>query len=183
MCHKTLKFCGIYWNAAIRGGLKTSFLEDKMKTKGHLGLLVVCVLFFGVSGNAFADGYCSLEQFKKFKNDHDMPKISASSIYANYKENGIQFESNFKNSAFIITGRVARVRKGFFDEYIVELDVPDSFSDISVVYPASISQAKIKDLAALSKGDYFEALVSGRSTYMYVDVLYYKLNGATRTEL
>jgi hypothetical protein len=140
------------------------------------------ILFAFVCGISFADGYVSLEKFKQFKSSK-LERFPAPDLYTYYQQNAIQFESNIKNKVFIITGYVSRIRKGFFDEYIVELKVPKSFSDISVVYPSTISQAKIKDLAEISIGDYFEAVVVGRSGYMYVDVLYYKLNGATRTEL
>jgi hypothetical protein len=89
----------------------------------------------------------------------------------------------YKDAAFIITGTIARIRRGFFDEYIVELYVRNTLLDISVVYPKSISDAKKQDIAALSKGDYFEAFVAGRRTYSYADVICYKQNGNTRTEL
>jgi hypothetical protein len=154
-----------------------------MKKKMVLTRLFMVILGFAICLPVFADGEVSLEQFKRFKESTANNKISAAAMYAYYKENGVQFELDFANKVFVITGHVARIRKGFFDEYIVELEVRDSFIDISVVYPKTISQAKINDIAVLQKGDYFEAVVSGRQSYMYVDVLYYKLNGVTRMEL
>jgi hypothetical protein len=144
---------------------------------------IALLMFLTVGTSLFADIFVSLEQFKKFKNNSSMQKISAREMYADYKANSVQFELNYKEKAFIVTGRISKIRKGFFGEYIVELPVSNGTYGVSVVYPDSISEAKKQDLAALSLGEYFEALVAGRSTYAYVDVICYRINGKTRTEL
>ena len=55
-------------------------------------------------------------------------------------------------------------------------------SDLAVVYPSRISEAMKKELMNLNIGDYFEALVVGRSSWYYVDVPVWNSNGTYRTE-
>lgn len=100
-----------------------------------------------------------------------------------YNQNAVKFESDFKHVAFKIRGYITRIRRGFFDEYIVELKCDESWiSDLAVVYPKKISEVKKKELANLNVGSYFEALVVGRSSWYYVDVPVWNQNGVYRTE-
>lgn len=104
-------------------------------------------------------------------------------LYRDYEQNALKFENDFKHTAFKIHGYVARIRRGFFDEYIVELKCNESLvSDLAVVYPSRISEAMKKELMNLNIGDYFEALVVGRSSWYYVDVPVWNSNGTYRTE-
>ena len=92
-------------------------------------------------------------------------------------------ETDFANNIIRISGNVKRVRKSVLNEYIVELYTPDSMlADIGVVYPKLISQAMINELMNYKQGDYFEAVVITRSTYLYVDVPVWNQNGVYRTE-
>ena len=78
---------------------------------------------------------------------NDRAKISTSGLYQAYKNlekscgnNSILFEekkkTDFANRVIRIYGNVKRVRTSILDEYIVELNTPDSWVyDIGVVYP------------------------------------------------
>jgi hypothetical protein len=153
----------------------------KLKVFSYKKECLVTLLLLASCLPIFADVFVSLETFTRLR--ASAPEVSADTVYRDYSTNAVQFEMDYKDKAFVITGTIARIRRGFFDEYIVELYVHDAILDISVVYPKSISAAKKQDIAALSKGDYFEAFVAGRSSYAYVDVICYKQNGNTRTEL
>ena len=100
-----------------------------------------------------------------------------------YEENSVRYDNKFKHVAFGIRGQVARIRRGFFDEYIVELKCNESWvSDLAVVYPSKISEAMKNELMNLNIGDYFEALVVGRSSWYYVYIPFWNSNGTYRTE-
>lgn len=106
-----------------------------------------------------------------------------SELYRLYNQNAIKFENDFKYKAFKIKGYIARIRRGFLDEYIVELKCSESWvSDLAVVYPSRISEAMKKELMNMNIGDYFEALVVGRDNWFYVDVPVWNSNGTYRTE-
>lgn len=153
------------------------------KIKKMYGVFAVFI-FTSLIVPCFAiERFASIEQFKKFKSA-DLARFTGNELYQLYSENEVRFKNNFTDNVFLVYGTVANVRTSIFNEYIVELYTSDSLlSNLSVVYPSSISKAKLQDLAELNKGDYFEALVVGRSIWVYVDVLCYKLNGQTRTEL
>ncbi len=91
-------------------------------------------------------------------------------------------ETAFAHAVIVLSGYVSQVRKSFFNEYIVELETTESLADIGVVYPEKISAAMLSDLMNLKRGDYFEAIVITRSTYLYVDVPVWNQNGVYRTE-
>ena len=104
-------------------------------------------------------------------------------LYRYYEQNALKYEHEFNRVAFKIHQYVARVRRGLFNEYIVELRCNESWvSDLSVVYPSRISEAMKQDLMNLNVGDYFEALVVGRSDWYYVDVPVWNSNGTYRTQ-
>lgn len=104
-------------------------------------------------------------------------------LYRFYNQNAVKFENDFKYKAFKIKGYVSRIRRGFFDEYIVELKCNENWvSDLAVVYPSRISEAMKNDLMNLNIGEYFEALVVGRAAWFYVDVPVWNSNGTYRTE-
>lgn len=144
-----------------------------------------CILLFTlltVPSFAF-ERFVPIERFKELKSTN-LPRYTGNELYHLYSENQVRFKNNFMNTAYIVYGTVAKVRTSIFGEYVVELYTSDSlFFNLSVVYPSSISKAKQQDLAELNKGDYFEALVAGGLGWQEVDVICYKLNGQTRTEL
>lgn len=90
-------------------------------------------------------------------------------------------ETEFANHGIVISGYVYQVRKSILDEYIVELNTSDFFN-VGVVYPKKIPQVMVGKLMNLKRGDYFEAIVCTRSTYLYVDVPVWNQNGVYRTE-
>lgn len=131
------------------------------------------------------DAIVSIDNFKQVYAQCLMNGMvySPDDLYEVYERNAIQYEKNFAGRAFMVGGYVTKIRRGIMNEYIGELKLTGNpFYDLNVVYPSGISQAKINDLANLNIGDYFKAIVVGRNTDMYVDVLCYRLNGAIRTE-
>ena len=122
------------------------------------------------------------EFWKVIKSDNYNPWIS-DDLCKLYEENSVRYENKFKLVAFGIRGQVARIHRGFFDEFIVELKCNESWvSDLAVVYPSKISEAMKNELMKLNIGDYFEALVVGRSSWYYVDIPFWNSNGTYRTE-
>lgn len=106
-------------------------------------------------------------------------KVSASSLYIAYKDNSRKFESDYNGMVFIITGIVIAARPGFLGDYVVDLKAVNS--SVSVVYPSRMSNAEMQRFQTFQRGDRFEALVSGRSTPSYVDVICYTKNNSTYT--
>ena len=122
------------------------------------------------------------EFWKVTKSDNYNPWIS-DDLCKLYEENSVRYENKFKLVAFGIRGQVARIHRGFFDEFIVELKCNESLvSELAVVYPSKISEAMKNELMKLNIGDYFEALVVGRSSWYYVDIPFWNSNGTYRTE-
>ena len=122
------------------------------------------------------------EFWKVIKSDNYNPWIS-DDLCKLYEENSVRYENKFKLVAFGIRGQVARIHRGFFDEFIVELKCNESLvSELAVVYPSKISEAMKNELMKLNIGDYFEALVVGRSSWYYVDIPFWNSNGTYRTE-
>ena len=122
------------------------------------------------------------EFWKVIKSDNYNPWIS-DDLCKLYEENSVRYENKFKLVAFGIRGQVARIHRGFFDEFIVELKCNESLvSELAVVYPSKISEAMKNELMNLNIGDYFEALVVGRSSWYYVDIPFWNSNGTYRTE-
>ncbi|MCI6913699.1 MAG: hypothetical protein MR771_11095 [Treponema succinifaciens] len=145
-------------------------------------IFLILMIVFSIPCFA-TDRIIGYERFKEIYAEKDrISCYSPSDLEALYNQNSIKFKKDFENNVIRIAGYVKRVRNGFFNEYIVELDNPNSFFDLNVVYPSSITKAKIDDLANLTVGDFFSALVIARDD-LYVDVLCYELNGKTRTEL
>ena len=123
-----------------------------------------------------------IEFWKVIKSDNYNPWIS-DDLCKLYEENSVRYENKFKLVAFGIRGQVARIHRGFFDEFIVELKCNESLvSELAVVYPSKISEAMKNELMKLNIGDYFEALVVGRSSWYYVDIPFWNSNGTYRTE-
>jgi len=106
-------------------------------------------------------------------------KVSANSLYIAYTDNSAKFEQNYKGKVFIITGVVITARPGFFGDYVVDLNTVGS--SVSVVYPKYMSNADMQRFQTFQQGDRFEALVSGRSTSSYVDVICYTENNSAYT--
>ena len=149
---------------------------------------------FQLDGNAHVFSYNNLAKLHQMKKDGQIERISAEQlydfydrIYQQYGDNSLMKEQKQKeaqNSLIVIYGYVNLVRRSILDEYIVELQVQRDWSimNVSVVFPKRISSAMINELMQIKKGDYFEALVVGRSSWYYVDVPVWNSNGTYRTE-
>lgn len=143
-----------------------------------------------LDGNAHILSYNDLKRFLSM----NLTTYTANGLYRSYESlgnscgnNKLLFdekcETEFANNLIKLTGYVKEVRRSILDEYIVELGTTETFSwDIGVVYPKRISQAMKSELMKLREGDYFEAAVITRNTYMYVDVPVWNSNGIYRTE-
>lgn len=143
-------------------------------------------------GNVVLCSYSTLKQI------HDMadkiPIFSADEHYREYDSlvescgnNKLlidkKLEEEFANKLQRICGFVYQVRRSILNEYIVELRTSEAWSwNVKVVYPKQISQAMINELLSLKEGDYFEAIVLTRATYLYVDVPVWNQSGVYRTE-
>ena len=122
------------------------------------------------------------EFWKVIKSDNFNP-CTPDDLCKLYEENSVRYENKFKHVAFGIRGQVARIHRGFFDEFIVELKCNESWvSDLAVICPSKIPEAMKNELMKLNIGDYFEALVVGRSSWYYVYIPFWNSNGTYRTE-
>lgn len=120
-------------------------------------------------------------------------KYTADSLYKEYDDlrkacgkNDLLFdqkrEGEFAGRPVRLSGYVKKVKKTFFDEYIIELSTSKLLSwNISVVYPKRMADDEIKKITSYKEGDFFEALVFTRSTYLYVDVPVWNQNGVYKT--
>ena len=156
--------------------MKVKLLDNKKVMMSVLFLPLICVA-------AFAQNFVSKERFNELLQyaQNNSQKISAGQLYAAYKDNSREFESQFKGTVFIITGIVTTARSGFLGDYVIELNVPKSGSTVNVVYPSNLSDSEMRRFRTFENGDKFEALVSGRSSYSYVDVICYKENNSAYT--
>ena len=168
----------------------------KSKYAITLFLLYIGVLCYGqtlrLDGNAHIFSYDFLKKMHTVL--AQTGTTPADELYKRYKKlrqscgsNEILFEekrkTEFANCAMKISGQVHKVRKSIFDEYIVELKTNELGAwNIGVVYPKKISQTMKTELMQLRQGDYFEALILTRDTYLYVDVPVWEQNGVYRTE-
>ena len=169
---------------------------DHMKKKFFLILFLSFIIFasytqsFRLDGNAHVFSYNDLKQILST----EPASFSANEFYRSYDNlrnscgnNDLLFEekckTEFANRLIKISGRVKQIRKSILGEYIVELGTTETWAwNIGVVYPEKISQAMKSELMKLREGDYFEAIVITRSTYLYVDVPVWNSNGTYRTE-
>ena len=147
-------------------------------------LVTIFIVFLGIFTVFAEDIVISRSQLASFlEQSKNMTGYTPDDLCKYYDQNSLKYENDFKHTAFKVRGYVARIRRGFFDEYIVELKCNESWvSDLSVVYPKKISEAMKKELMNLNIGDYFEALVVGRESWYYVDVPVWNSNGVYRTE-
>lgn len=165
---------------------------------------ILSVLFILIGTSVFSDDYFSitLDGNAHVFSHSDLKKVlslncsdySANELYRAYDKlrescgnNELLFDqkrkTEFANQIIKISGYVKQVRKSILDEYIVELENTDTWAwDIGVVYPKRISSAMVNELMTLKQGDYFEAIVITRDTYMYVDIPVWNSNGIYRTE-
>jgi len=152
------------------------FCNNKKVMMSVLFLPLICVA-------AFAQNFVSKERFNELLQyaQNNSPKISAGQLYVAYKDNSREFESKFKGTVFIITGVVTTARSGFLGDYIIELNIPRTGNTVNVVYPSSLSDSEMRRFRTFENGDKFEALVSGRSSYSYVDVICYSENNSAYT--
>lgn len=159
--------------------------------------VLLCSLCFGDGMRFKLDGNAHIFSYNDLKTLHEskstIHSYSANGLYRAYDRlrescgnNELLFEQKketaFAHAVIVLSGYVSQVRKSFFNEYIVELETTESLADIGVVYPEKISAAMLSDLMNLKRGDYFEAIVITRSTYLYVDVPVWNQNGVYRTE-
>jgi hypothetical protein len=146
-------------------------------------LLLATVMVIGTifTTNAFAQTFVSKDRFNELLQyaQNNSNKISASSLYIAYADNSHKFELDYKGKVFIITGIVTVARTGFFGDYVVELKTVGN--NVNVVYPKAMSNTEMQRFQTFQQGDRFEALVSGRSTYSYVDVICYTENNSAYT--
>ena len=158
-----------------------------------IGFVFSQSMTFQLDGNAHIFSYNNLAKIHQMKKDGEIQRVSAEDlydfydeIYKQYGDNSLMKEQKQKetqNTLIVIYGYVNLVRRSILDEYIVELKCNESWvSDLAVVYPSRISEAMKKELMNLNIGDYFEALVVGRSSWYYVDVPVWNSNGTYRTE-
>jgi len=142
----------------------------------------ITVLFlFVICTTTFTQTFVSKDRFDELLRyaQSNSNKISASSLYIAYKDNSRRFESDYKGTVFIITGIVIAARPGFLGDYVVDLKAVNS--SVSVVYPSRMSNTEMQLFQTFQQGDRFEALVSGRSTSSYVDVICYTKNNLAYT--
>ena len=131
--------------------------------KNIVATLFAVALVIGAANLGWSQsGTVGIDFFKEIKaKEGTLGRYTPNELYRSYKENEIRYEQAVNNKVFKIYGTVSRIRRGFTDEYIVELDCSESLFDWCVVYPKNISQAKINDLVNLYKGQRFEAIVCG----------------------
>ena len=87
----------------------------------------------------------------------------------------------FADRAIKISGYIKKVKKNVLGEYIVDLGTTKLLAwDIGVVYPRKTADDVIAKILSLKEGDYFEAVVYTRETYMYVDMPVWNDNGSYR---
>lgn len=168
--------------------------------KKKIVTIIVMLLFIPfVFADTFSfrlDGNVHILSYNNLKKIHelDVANYSANELYQAYNKlrdscgnNELLFDqkrkTEFANQLIRISGYVKQVRKSILDEYIVELETTVIGAwNIGVVYPEKISSAMINELMTIKQGDYFEALIITRDTYMYVDVPVWDSNGTYRTE-
>jgi len=156
--------------------VKVKLFDNKKVMMSVLFLPLICV-------SAFAQNFVSKERFNELLQyaQNNSQKTSAGQLYIAYKDNSREFESQFKGTVFIITGIVTTARSGFLGDYVIDLKIPTSGSNVSVVYPSNLSDSEMRRFRTFENGDKFEALVSGRSSYSYVDVICYSENNSAYT--
>jgi len=142
----------------------------------------IMVLFlFIFCTTTFTQTFVSKDRFDELLRyaQNNSNKVSASSLYIAYKDNSRRFESDYKGTVFIITGIVIAARPGFLGDYVIDLRAVNS--SVSVVYPSRMSNTEMQRFQTFQQGDRFEALVSGRTTSSYVDVICYTKNNLVYT--
>jgi RNA polymerase subunit RPABC4/transcription elongation factor Spt4 len=102
------------------------------------------------------------------------PTISASRLYMEYESNGIKFEMDYAGKTFYITGKVSEVARGFLGDYVVRLEVPGEWVNVTIVYPTNIPSAVKEEISEIEQGEMITVLVKGRNTYSYVDAVIQK---------
>lgn len=168
--------------------------------KKYLGIFIIFYIFtlyaFAETCTSTLDGNAHILSYSDLKRalSTNLTIYTANELYRAYESlriscgnNELLFdekrETEFANKLIKLTGYVKEVRRSILNEYIVELGTTETFSwNIGVVYPKRISQAMKSELMKLREGDYFEAVVITRNTYMYVDVPVWNSNGIYRTE-
>ena len=184
----------VFWEVC---GWKAFLRRIRMTKKTVFVLvLITAVSFFAAPQSFRLDGNAHIFSYNDLKSilAKDHAHYTANELYRSYQSlrescgsNSLLLEqkekNEFANQAIRISGTVARVRRSFFDEYIVELNTSDAWGyDVGVVYPKKISAAMVRELIALQEGQHFECVVITRKNSMFVDVPVWNQNGVYRTE-